>query len=34
MKRVHAQRKALGLPSLHLEGGLFLPDQLEKAALG
>ena len=30
-KRHHS---ALNLPTLRLEGGLFLPDQLEKAALG
>jgi len=30
-KRLHT---VLSLPSLRLEGGLFLPDQLEKAALG
>lgn len=34
MRRISHQRTALNLPSLHLEGGLFLPDQLEKAALG
>lgn len=34
MRRVSKQRIALNLPSLRLEGGLFLPDQLEKAALG
>jgi len=28
------QHTVLNLPSLRLEGGLFLPDQLEKAALG
>lgn len=28
------QHSALNLPTLRLEGGLFLPDQLEKAALG
>lgn len=28
------QQTVLSLPSLRLEGGLFLPDQLEKAALG
>lgn len=28
------QHTVLSLPSLRLEGGLFLPDQLEKAALG
>lgn len=35
MKRVRRNHTiALNLPTLHLEGGLFLPDQLEKAALG
>jgi hypothetical protein len=35
MKKVKRQLKsALNLPSLTLEGTLFLPDQLEKAALG
>lgn len=34
MKRIRRQHAALSLPSLRLEGGLFLPDQLEKAALG
>lgn len=35
MKKVKRQAKsALNLPSLTLEGALFLPDQLEKAALG
>ena len=35
MRRIHAPHyTALSLPSLHLEGGLLLPDQLEKAALG
>lgn len=35
MKRIKKnQGFALNLPTLHLEGGLFLPDQLEKAALG
>ncbi|PPD46943.1 MAG: restriction endonuclease [Methylobacter sp.] len=35
MKRVRRNpTNALNLPTLHLEGGLFLPDQLEKAALG
>ena len=35
MKKVNRQPKsALNLPSITLEGGLFLPDQLEKAALG
>ena len=28
------QQSALSLPTLRLEGGLFLHDQLEKAALG
>lgn len=30
----HKPHAALSLPSLRLEGALFLPDQLEKAALG
>lgn len=35
MRKVRRQPKsALNLPSITLEGGLFLPDQLEKAALG
>ncbi|WP_241674705.1 Eco57I restriction-modification methylase domain-containing protein [Candidatus Methylobacter oryzae] len=35
MKRVRRNHtNALNLPTLQLEGGLFLPDQLEKAALG
>ena len=36
MKRIrhHRQQAALNLPTLQLEGGLFLPDQLEKAAQG
>jgi hypothetical protein len=35
MKRVRRNHTtALNLPTLRLEGGLFLPDQLEKAALG
>ncbi|MFE8034674.1 Eco57I restriction-modification methylase domain-containing protein, partial [Thiohalocapsa marina] len=34
MKRTHKHRVALSLPSIRLEGGLFLPDQLERAALG
>lgn len=34
MKRIHKTHAALSLPSLRLEGALFLPDQLEKAALG
>ena len=35
MKRVRKNPTALlNLPTLHLEGSLFLPDQLEKAALG
>ena len=34
MKRVQKNHNTvLNLPTLHLEGGLFLPDQLEKAAL-
>ena len=34
MKRTRQTQAALNLPTLTLEGGLFLPDQLEKAALG
>jgi hypothetical protein len=34
MKKLSKQFVALNLPSLRLEGGLFLPDQLERAALG
>jgi hypothetical protein len=35
MKRIRKNHGALlNLPTLRLEGGLFLPDQLEKAALG
>ncbi len=35
MKRVNRHKSAsLNLPTLRLEGGLFLPDVLEKAALG
>ena len=35
MRKVKRQAKsALNLPSIILEGALFLPDQLEKAALG
>ena len=34
MKRTRQNQAALNLPTLTLEGGLFLPDQLEKAALG
>ena len=34
MRKIRHHRLALTLPSLRLEGGLFLPDQLEKAALG
>lgn len=34
MKKQHKSHAALNLPSLRLEGALFLPDQLEKAALG
>ena len=35
MKRVNRNHNTvLNLPTLHLEGCLFLPDQLEKAALG
>lgn len=34
MKKIRKPQAALNLPTLTLEGGLFLPDQLEKAALG
>lgn len=34
MRRVRSNHVAINLPTLRLEGGLFLPDQLEKAALG
>ncbi|NWD64885.1 Eco57I restriction-modification methylase domain-containing protein [Pseudomonas sp. IPO3774] len=34
MKKLRKTQAALNLPTLKLEGGLFLPDQLEKAALG
>lgn len=34
LKLKHKAYAALNLPSLRLEGALFLPDQLEKAALG
>jgi len=34
MKSVRRTPAALNLPTLQLEGGLFLPDMLEKAALG
>ncbi len=34
MKKLRKAQAALNLPTLTLEGGLFLPDQLEKAALG
>ncbi|EED38926.1 hypothetical protein SSKA14_1941 [Stenotrophomonas sp. SKA14] len=34
MKRIRKAQAALNLPTLKLEGGLFLPDQLEKAAHG
>lgn len=34
MKKIRKSSVALNLPSLRLEGALFLPDQLEKAALG
>ncbi|WP_338848773.1 N-6 DNA methylase [Massilia sp. W12] len=34
MKKIRKPQSALNLPTLTLEGGLFLPDQLEKAALG
>jgi len=34
MKRIRPQHAALDIPCLRLEGSLFLPDHLEKAALG
>lgn len=34
MKRIRKTQATLDLPTLKLEGGLFLPDQLEKAAQG
>lgn len=34
MKRIRKTQASLNLPTLKLEGGLFLPDQLEKAAQG
>ncbi|MGK3119294.1 N-6 DNA methylase [Pseudomonas corrugata] len=34
MKKLRKTQAALNLPTLKLEGSLFLPDQLEKAALG
>ncbi len=34
MKRIRHTQATLNLPTLKLEGGLFLPDQLEKAAQG
>ena len=34
MRKLRKSQAALNLPTLTLEGGLFLPDQLEKAALG
>lgn len=34
MKKLHKTQAALNLPTLKLEGALFLPDQLGKAALG
>ena len=34
MKRIRKNLATLNLPTLRLEGGLFLPDMLEKAALG
>jgi hypothetical protein len=34
MRRIRSNHAAITLPTLRLEGGLFLPDQLEKAALG
>ncbi|MFZ6720229.1 Eco57I restriction-modification methylase domain-containing protein [Undibacterium sp. Ji49W] len=34
MRKLRKAQTALNLPTITLEGGLFLPDQLEKAALG
>lgn len=34
MRKIRKHHPVLSLPTLKLEGGLFLPDQLEKAALG
>jgi hypothetical protein len=34
VKRIRRTASVLSLPALNLEGGLFLPDQMEKAALG
>ncbi len=34
MRKLRKTHAAVNLPTLTLEGGLFLPDQLEKAALG
>jgi len=34
MRKLRNNQAALNLPTVTLEGGLFLPDQLEKAALG
>ncbi len=34
MKKLRKTHPSLNLPTLTLEGALFLPDQLEKAALG
>ncbi len=34
MRKLRKNQAVLNLPTLTLEGGLFLPDQLEKAALG
>lgn len=34
MRKLRKTQAAFNLPTLTLEGGLFLPDQLEKAALG
>jgi hypothetical protein len=34
VKKLRKTQASLNLPTLTLEGGLFLPDQLEKAALG
>ena len=34
MRQIRKRNISLSLPTLKLEGGLFLPDMLEKAALG
>jgi len=34
MKKTRKQSVAFNMPTLTLEGGLFLPDQLEKATRG